>query len=407
MPLDEALARLLAAATPQRRRRESVSTFDAHGRVLAQDVVSALDVPPRDNSSMDGYAVRSADCAAPGAVLPVASAFRPARVGSAARGRHGGAHLHRRADPRRRRCGRDAGRHERTARRGRPGSVRIEIVPAAGQWIRRAGEDVARRRRRAVARRAPHAAGARPGRHRRRWTGCRCAAPARRAVLDRRRARDARRGGARGDEAGRDLQLQPLHPARRCCRRLGCEVNDLGIVPDRRDATSEALRAASPSNDLIVTSGGVSVGEEDHIKAGGAGRGPARPVAIAMKPGKPLAFGRIGDAHLIGLPGNPVSSFVTFLLLVRPFLLHLQGATRVAPRAGRDARRFRLAARRPAPRVPARAAQCRRRARPVRQPELRRADLDGLGRRPDRHPGGPAHQGRRHGAVHSLRSLLG
>jgi molybdopterin molybdotransferase len=113
--------------------------------------------------------------------------------------------------------------------------------------------------------------------------------------------------------------------------RLGCEVRDFGIVPDQREATVQALREASRDNDLILTSGGVSVGEEDHIKPAVQQLGSLDLWQIAMKPGKPFAYGKVGAAHFIGLPGNPVSSFVTFLLLVRPFLLKLQGATQVTP----------------------------------------------------------------------------
>jgi molybdopterin molybdotransferase len=112
--------------------------------------------------------------------------------------------------------------------------------------------------------------------------------------------------------------------------RLGCEVTDLGIVPDQREATVQTLREASAGHDLILTSGGVSVGEEDHIKPAVQALGTLDLWQIAIKPGKPFAYGRVnhaqGFAHFIGLPGNPVSSFVTFLLLVRPFLLRLQGA---------------------------------------------------------------------------------
>jgi molybdopterin molybdotransferase len=110
-------------------------------------------------------------------------------------------------------------------------------------------------------------------------------------------------------------------------------VQDLGIVPDRRDATIAALRTAAASNDVILTSGGVSVGEEDHIKPAVQQLGKLDLWQIAMKPGKPFAYGQVGAAHFIGLPGNPVSSFVTFLVLVRPFLLKLQGATRLSPHA--------------------------------------------------------------------------
>jgi molybdopterin molybdotransferase len=115
--------------------------------------------------------------------------------------------------------------------------------------------------------------------------------------------------------------------------RLGCEVQDLGIVPDQREATIEALREAARGNDLILTSGGVSVGEEDHIKPAVQQLGSLDLWQIAMKPGKPFAYGKVADAHFIGLPGNPVSSFVTFVLLVRPFLLKLQGASQLQPPA--------------------------------------------------------------------------
>ncbi len=112
--------------------------------------------------------------------------------------------------------------------------------------------------------------------------------------------------------------------------RMGCEVTDQGIVPDRRKTTVDALRSASASHDLILTSGGVSVGEEDHIKPAVQQLGSLDLWQVAIKPGKPFAYGRVGSAHFIGLPGNPVSSFVTFLVLVRPFLLKLQGASALA-----------------------------------------------------------------------------
>ncbi|HSI54630.1 MAG TPA: molybdopterin molybdotransferase MoeA, partial [Ramlibacter sp.] len=116
-------------------------------------------------------------------------------------------------------------------------------------------------------------------------------------------------------------------------RRLGCEVSDYGIVPDQRDATVKALERAGREHDLILTSGGVSVGEEDHIKPAVEELGTLDLWQIAIKPGKPFAYGKVGHAHFMGLPGNPVSSFVTFLLLVRPFLLKLQGAIHLAPAA--------------------------------------------------------------------------
>jgi molybdopterin molybdotransferase len=115
--------------------------------------------------------------------------------------------------------------------------------------------------------------------------------------------------------------------------RMGCEVTDLGIVPDQLPATVEALRTAAKHHDLILTSGGVSVGEEDHIKPAVQSLGQLDLWQIAIKPGKPFAYGHVNDAHFIGLPGNPVSSFVTFLLLVRPFLLKLQGVSQLTPQS--------------------------------------------------------------------------
>ena len=115
---------------------------------------------------------------------------------------------------------------------------------------------------------------------------------------------------------------------------LGCEISDFGIVPDSLEATRKVLRECAQAHDLIITSGGVSVGEEDHIKPAVEAEGKLNMWQIAVKPGKPLAFGEVQQAFFVGLPGNPVSSFVTFLLFVRPFILRLQGVEgTVAPRA--------------------------------------------------------------------------
>jgi molybdopterin molybdotransferase len=326
--LDDALARLLAAVPPF-GEVEQAGTFDALGRVLAQDVRSQLDVPPADNTSMDGYAVRAADVREAGALLPVAQRI-PAGVvgatlapGTAAR-IFTGAQVPAGADAvvMQEQC-------EAVPGEGL-GQVRINMRPEPGQWIRRRGEDV---QRGAVVlpagtRLSPAALG--------------LAASVGAAVLPvARRPRVA--VFSTGDELVMPGEVAPeaMKPGsiynsnrffmRALLVRLGCEVHDLGIVPDRRDATIEALRGASERSDLIITTGGVSVGEEDHIKAAVQALGRLDLWSLSMKPGKPFAYGRIGNAHLTGLPGNPVSSFLTFLLLVRPFLLTLQGATRVAP----------------------------------------------------------------------------
>uniref|UniRef100_UPI00047887A3 molybdopterin molybdotransferase MoeA n=1 Tax=Comamonas sp. B-9 TaxID=1055192 RepID=UPI00047887A3 len=141
-----------------------------------------------------------------------------------------------------------------------------------------------------------------------------------------------------GDVAPQDLPLGSIYNSNRfflraMLQRLGCEVRDLGIVPDSYEATVAALQTAAQHSDLVLTSGGVSVGEEDHVKPAVQALGSLDLWAIAVKPGKPFAYGRVGQTHFIGLPGNPVSSFVTFALLVRPFLLRLQGVQALAPQA--------------------------------------------------------------------------
>jgi molybdopterin molybdotransferase len=114
-------------------------------------------------------------------------------------------------------------------------------------------------------------------------------------------------------------------------KSMGCVVEDFGNLPDSLDATRAALRKAGALHDLVITSGGVSVGEEDHVKPALEAEGELSLWSIAVKPGKPLAFGRVGQADFVGLPGNPVSAFVTFSLLVRPFIRKCQGARELLP----------------------------------------------------------------------------
>lgn len=329
--LDQALVELLAQAQPLAGTDE-VDTFDADGRVLAQDLVSALHVPPQDNSSMDGYALRCADVTQPGVVLPVTQRIpaghhgQPLKPGEAARIFTGA------PVP----AGADTIVMQEDCEPVGEGSVRVNVVPPNGQWIRRAGEDVTRG---AVVlargqRLNPAALGLAAG-----------IGMARLSVA--RRPRVAL--FSTGDELVMpgELPLEQMPPGaiynsnryflRALLQRLGCEVTDCGIVPDQREATLAALRGAAQNHDLVLTSGGVSVGEEDHIKPSVQQLGELDLWQISMKPGKPFAYGKLyrsgpQDAcHFAGLPGNPVSSYVTFMLLVRPFLLRLQGATQVEP----------------------------------------------------------------------------
>ena len=322
-PLEDALAELLAHAAPL-GGNEEVPTFDADGRVLREDLVSVLQVPPQDNSSMDGYAVRAAEIADEGVVLPVSqripagSAAHPLAPGSVARIFTGA------PVP----AGADAIVMQEETEAAGESRVRILRVPAPGQWIRRSGEDVLRGS-------TVLAAGTRLG----------PAALGLAASIGRARLLVARKPRvalfSTGDELVMPGDVAPeAMPAgaiynsnrfflRALLQRLGCEVRDFGIVPDQRAATLGALEEAARGNDLILTSGGVSVGEEDHVKPAVQALGRLDLWQIAMKPGKPFAYGRVGQAHFMGLPGNPVSSFVTFVLLVRPFLLKLQGASQL------------------------------------------------------------------------------
>ena len=331
--LDEALDRLRAGSAAHAiAQTETVSTFDALGRVLAEDVTSPLNVPPQDNSAMDGYALRVADAGVAGAVLPVSQRIpaglppQPLQPGTAAR-IFTGAQVPPGADT-------IVMQEECVAVPGDGlgvlGGVRVPGVPVAGRWIRRQGEDV--RLGAAVLhvgqRLTPQALGL-------------AASVGKASLTVRRRPRVAL--FSTGDELqmpGETLRPGAIYNSNRytlkaLAEAAGCEVIDLGIVVDTLAATRAALREAASRADLIVTCGGVSVGEEDHLKPAARAEGELQDWQLAIKPGKPLAFGTIrrpegqeddgSSALLIGLPGNPVSAFVTYLLAVGPVLRVLQG----------------------------------------------------------------------------------
>ena len=326
IPLDDALARLLAQALPL-QGVDTVRTFDADGRVLAHDLVSAVQVPPLDNSAMDGYALRCADVPQPGTVLPVSQRIPAGRVGTplqpgtAAR-IFTGAPVPEGADA--------VVMQEECSAEG-DGHVRVQATPRAGQNIRLAGENIARGSvaLEAGARLTPAALGLAAS-----------IGAAQLAVARRPRVALFSTGDELvmpGDVAPQDMPPGAIYNSNRfflraLLQRMGCEVTDMGIVPDRLGATQDALRTASQDHDVVLTSGGVSVGEEDHIKPAVQALGQLDLWQIAIKPGKPFAYGRVGQAHFLGLPGNPVASFITFAILVRPFLLRLQGVGDVAPR---------------------------------------------------------------------------
>ncbi len=358
-PLEDALAAVLAQAQPL-PGAAFVDLLQADGRVLAADCIAPLQVPPLDNSAMDGYAVRSAEVAQAGTVLPVSQRIPAGQVGTALQvGTVARIFTGAPLPP-----GADAIVMQEDCTVLDDGRVRFDAVPQPGQFVRRAGQDIAlgSTALQAGLRLTPAALG--------------LAASLGLAQLPvARRPRVAL--FSTGDElalpgsiAPQDLPPGHIFNSNRyvlasLLQRWGCEVVDGGILPDDRAATHAALAQAAQDCDLLVTSAGVSVGEEDHVRPVVEQLGALSLWKIAMKPGKPFAFGHVrrssegktaGQAHFIGLPGNPVSSLITALVLLRPFVLALQGASVVQPPAHwltadfeitqRDSRREFLRARR-------------------------------------------------------------
>ena len=327
-PLDDALAELLAQAQPL-AGLDRVSTFDADGRVLAQSAISPLQVPPQDNSAMDGYTLCCADIGAVGVELRVSQRIAAGQSGQALQPGTAARIFTGAPVP----AGADAVVMQEECEAIDGGErVRINTLPTPGQCIRRAGEDIR--------------LGAQVLAAGTRLTPAELGLAASIGLGTLQVARRPRVAlFSTGDELVMpgDVPPEQMRPGaihnsnrfflRALLLRLGCEVTDFGIVPDQRAATTAALRQAADAHDLILTSGGVSVGEEDHVKPAVESLGRLDLWQIAMKPGKPFAYGRIGAAHFMGLPGNPVSSYLTFLLLVRPFVLRLQGVVDVVPKA--------------------------------------------------------------------------
>lgn len=331
----EALDLLLTAARPI-NEIETLPTLQANGRVLAADQISTLDVPPMDNSQMDGYAVRSIDCANGDVRLPVSQRIAAGQVGQALQPGSAariftGAMIPDGADAvvMQEQC-----EIEKAADGKNDEFVTIRHAPAAGEWVRRRGEDISigstiltagtRLRAPQLGLAASVGLASLPLVRKLRvavfFTGDELTMPG-----------EALRPGA--------IYNSNRFTLRALLENLGCAITDFGIVPDSLSATRGTLRQAAAAHDLVITSGGVSVGEEDHVKPAVEAEGRLNLWQIAMKPGKPLAFGELNragnpaPAFFIGLPGNPVSSLVTFLLFVRPFILRLQGVADVAPKA--------------------------------------------------------------------------
>ena len=318
MSVDEAVAIIAAGVTPV-REIETVEIAQADGRILAAGVSAPLPLPPFTNSAVDGYAVRSRDLprkqeaafVVTGRIAAGASATEAIEPGHAMR-IFTGAPMP---------AGADTVFMQEDVRLDDEGRVVLPEGLKTGANVRPAGEDV------------PVGSAALPAGQRLRPQDVALAAALGLTHLEvRRRVRVA--VFSTGDELvlpGAPRAAAQLYDSNRFMlmamfRRLGCEVSDLGIIRDDRDALADGLKKVACAHDLILTTGGVSTGEEDHVKSAVEKVGKLVLWRMAIKPGRPVAMGIIAGTPLIGLPGNPVASFVTFVHVVRPTVLALAGA---------------------------------------------------------------------------------
>jgi len=332
MRVDEA-RRLLAEILTPVTGSEPVALHQALGRILAEDIVSPVDIPPAPNSAVDGYAVFHADLdpekdtrlpvigrvTAGQRDLPVARRGTAIRIFTGARLPAGPDTVMMQED-----CAEDGD------------TVIVKPGIKRGANARKAGEDV-----------QSGSTVLRHGQRLRSQDVGQAAAVGRREVMVSTRLRVGL--FSTGDELrepGTPLEAGAIYDSNRytihaLLTGLGCAVDDLGILPDRLDVVQQALDAAKGRHDLLVTSGGVSVGEEDHVKAAVEALGKLHLWRLAVKPGRPIALGQVGRIPFVGLPGNPVAVVVTFLTIVRPLILRLMGGRDVPPhtfrvRAGFD-----------------------------------------------------------------------
>ncbi len=320
MPIEDALQLLLDSANPV-TQTEKVSLLDAQGRILAQELFSTINVPPHDNSAMDGYAVRSADL--PDAQqkrlrvsqrIPAGQMGTELEAGTAAR-IFTGAPIPPGADAvvMQEVCTPDAG------------GVKISGPVALGKNIRKAGEDI----------QVGDSILKKGTKLKPQDIGLAASVGISEVTVYRRLRVAIFFTGDELREPGETLEPGQIynsnrHTMRGMLHNLNCELLDLGTVQDTLEATKSAMLRAAEEADLVMTSGGVSVGEEDYIRLALEQLGQLDMWRINVKPGKPLAFGKIGKTSFLGMPGNPVSVFATFCIFARPFILKKQGATQTA-----------------------------------------------------------------------------
>jgi molybdopterin molybdotransferase len=318
MSVDEAVSIIAARVAPV-REVETVEIAQADGRILASGVSAPLPLPPFTNSAVDGYAVRSRDLprkheaafVVRGRVAAGASAAEAIEPGHAVRIFTGAPMPE----------GADTVFMQEDVRLDDEGKVVLPEGLRTGANVRAAGEDIS------------VGSAALPAGQRLRPQDVALAAALGLTHLEvRRRVRVA--VFSTGDELvspGASRAAAQLYDSNRfmliaMLRRLGCEVSDLGIIRDDRDALAHGLKKVARAHDLILTTGGVSTGEEDHVKSAVEKAGKLVLWRMAIKPGRPVAMGIVAGTPLIGLPGNPVASFVTFVHVVRPTVLALAGA---------------------------------------------------------------------------------